>query len=161
MDTPPLPPPLQPPIPDPVYYPPPPKNGGPKWILLGCGGCLGLLVLGGIAIAIFFYAAAGALKKSDAYATSVRIAHDSPQVQAALGTPVEDGWLIQGSFKVVNDTGDIDMEVPLKGPKGEGKLTMKGKKVSGSSWDYSVLEFLAPDGSTIDLRAPSASEPAP
>lgn len=157
MDTPPLPPP--PPASAPVYYPPPPAGGGKKWIFLGCGGCVGLLVLGGIAIAIFFYLAAGALKKSDAYATSVKVAHDSPQVQAALGTPVEDSWMIQGSFNIKNDTGDIDMVVPLKGPKGEGKLTVKGTKASGSPWDYSVLEFLAPDGSTTDLRTPTAIAP--
>lgn len=135
-----------PPIPDTS------KGGTKKWVLLGCGGCLGLVIVGGIAMAAIFYFAMGALKKSDVFGDALKRAQSSAEVQQALGTPVDTGWLLQGSLNYHNDDGNADLTIPLKGPKGEGTLKVKADKKDGTPWDYSVMEAQLPDGSKVDLR---------
>lgn len=147
-------PPTPPPIPSEPYLPVPQKSSSKKWVLFGCGGCLGLvglLVIGGAAIAYFAF---GTLKKSDLYQTALKRAENAPEVQAALGTPLDTGWMLQGSMKVENNNGTADLTIPLKGPKGEGSLRVKGSQTAGGPWVYSELQAILPDGKVVDLREP-------
>src|SRR5688572_11539403 len=93
----------------PAVSPPPaplPKSGGRKWIVLGCGGCLTLIVLGLLAFAGIFFFVIGVIKKTDVYADAVKVAQQSAEVQTALGSPVEAGWLLQGSVNYNNGAGN-------------------------------------------------------
>lgn len=132
-------------------YPPPQSGGGKKWILFGCGGCLALIVLGAIAVAGLVFFVFGAIKKSDVYAEALKRAQSSPQVQAALGTPIEDGMWVAGSVNMSNDTGHAEITSPLSGPKAQGALVLKADKATGSPWSYSVLEVQIPGAEKIDL----------
>lgn len=146
-------PPAIPPIPVPPSIPPVPAKGGAgKWVLLGCGGCLGLLLLGGAAVAGIFFFVFGALKKSEVYAESVKRAQQSTEVQQALGIPVETGWMLQGSLNTVNGDGTADFTIPLQGPHGEATLRVKASKAAGGAWQYSEMQATLPDASTVDLR---------
>ena len=133
---------------------PPAKGGGKNWVLLGCGGCLGLIVLGGVVMAGIFYFAMGALKKSDVFAEALKRAQHSPEVQEAIGTPVDTGWMLQGTMNYHNGAGTADLTIPLKGPKGEATLAVKGEKSATGAWEYSLLEAQLPDGTKVDLRTP-------
>jgi hypothetical protein len=137
---------------------PPPKSNAKKWIFFGCGGCLVLVVIGIVAFGGLAWFGIGKLKEHGAYVEGVGRATSSTQVQEALGTPVEPGMMTNFSVNTVNGADTADFTVPLKGPKGEGVLTVKASKAAGqTAWEYPVLEVDV-KGTKIDLRSPP---PAP
>ena len=73
-----------------------------KWALPV--GCLLPLVLcgGGILVFVFvvYGAVTGAIRSSDAYQEGMSRARSNPEVVAALGEPIESGWLISGNINV-------------------------------------------------------------
>ncbi len=139
---------------------PAPKSGGTvKWVLIAAGGCLSLLVVGGLCIAGIVTLVMGAIKNTVVYAEAFKRMQNSPQVQEALGTPIEAGWLFQGSVNYKNGAGTADMNVPVSGPKGEATLVAKAAKQSSEAWQYSVLEVRVSGGSSIDLRDSAQSPP--
>lgn len=137
----------------PVSAPPPGKQGKNKWVLFGCGGCLGLLVLLGLAGAGIFWFAMGALKKTDVFAETLKRAQASPEVQQALGTPIDTGWMLQGSMNVNNGNGEADLTIPLKGSKAEGSVRVKATQTATSPWQYTAMEAILPNGTVVDLRS--------
>lgn len=136
----------------------PQKSSSAKWWLLGCGGCLGLTLLGLLAFGGMFWGifstVSGVIKNTEVYASSLSKAQASPAVQEALGTPIEEGFMFQGSINVDGNSGNADFSVPLKGPKGEAKLVVTARRASANPWQYSVQEVRLPDGRVIDLRTP-------
>ncbi len=140
--------------------PAPKKSSSGKWVLIGCGGCLGLIVLAVVASVAIYFAAMNVIKKTDVYETALKRAQSSSEVQSALGTPIETGWTFAGSVNYNNGAGSADFTAPLTGPKGGGTLIVKADKSSGTAWQYSTLEVQFPSGSKVDLRgAPSAQDP--
>jgi len=129
------------------------EGGGGKWVLIGCGGCLTLVVLGVLLFAGFVWSVMGAIKRADVYQVAFERAQQSPQVQEALGTPVTTGWMFEGSIKYANGAGTAHFNVPLSGPKGEGSLVAEADKKSGEPWQYSVLEVRIEGREAIDLNA--------
>ena len=151
---------LTPPPPLPANYPPqPPPIGGPiqqgasnkKWIFWGCGGCLGLLVIGGIAAFFIFKGIIGLLEQSPPYQDGLAKAQSSAEVKAALGEPIETDGMVSGNINYNNDTGNADLIVPIKGPKGTGTLHIKSAKASGQNWSSSTLSVTPQGGQPIDL----------
>jgi hypothetical protein len=143
-----------PPPPPASGYPAPKSGGGKKWVLFGCGGCLALIVLGAIAVGGLVFFVFGAIKKSDVYADALKRAQSSPQVQTALGTPIEDGMWVSGSVNTTNDSGHAELTSPLSGPKAQGALVLKADKAAGGPWTYSVLEVQVTGGEKINLLEP-------
>lgn len=134
---------------------PPPtaaKTSPTTWVLLGCGGCLTLVVIGALCFAGFFWLVMGVVKDSDVYTEANRKMQASPEVQEVLGAPVEPGWMFQGSVAIKNGAGTADFSVPVSGPKGSGTLVAKATKKAGGLWQYSVLEVQVDEGGTIDLK---------
>ncbi len=148
-----LPPPPLPPFPPSVPAPAPaPKSNGGKWVLLGCGGCLGLIVLGVLFSIGAYFAAMKLIQKTDVYEEALKRAQNSAEVQKELGTPIETGWSFSGSVNYRNGAGDASFTVPMTGPKGEGLLSVQADKKSGAGWHYDTLEVAFPDGKKVDLR---------
>ena len=54
------------------------------------------------------------MKSSDVYREALARAQQHPQVQAALGTPVEDGWWMAGQINIQNDTGNANITIPSR-----------------------------------------------
>ncbi len=107
-------------------------------------GCLAMLVLfavfiGGIVMLVF-----GAMKSSDAYKSAVARAKASPEVVAALGTPIEEGLFVSGKVNVEGSSGEADLTIPISGPNGKAKVYAVATKRAGR-WTYSTLE-VAIDG---------------
>ena len=130
---------------------PKPAGSGSKWIFWGCGGCLTLIVLlGAFAVGMMFFVF-GTIKNTDVVANAIKQSQSSPQVQAALGTPIETGWWISGSVNISNGAGRADISGPISGPKGDGTLILKATKSAGGSWEYSQMEVQVTNGATINL----------
>ena len=150
---PPPPSPFPPSVPAPVSAP---KSSGGKWVLIGCGGCLGLIVLVAVfSIGIFFFAMQ-VVQKTDVYKEAFKRVQNSAEVQAELGTPITTGWTFSGSVNYDNGAGSASFTVPVTGSRGEGTLNVKADKSSGAAaWHYSTLEVELPDGHKVDLRGVS------
>lgn len=70
----------------------------------------------------------------------------APCVKEQLGEPVRLGWMITGNMSESNESGEADLEVPIKGPKGKGHISLIAKKES-SRWSYQSLSFYLDDES--------------
>ena len=113
-------------------------------------------MLCGGAVAIFVFAIFGtvstAVRNSDAYQVGMAQARANPQVVAALGEPIESGWMIQGSINVNGQSGDVDVQIPISGPKGSGTLYVVGRRSAGR-WQYSTMAVEVPgNAGRIDVR---------
>lgn len=101
----------------------------------------------------------GMIKTSDAYRQPLQQAQRNPAVIAALGAPVESGWLVMGNINVSGPSGNASLQIPLSGPKGSGDLFVEGKKSAGV-WTFQTLS-VQPDagGARIDLLSGQAPPP--
>src|SRR4051812_428590 len=118
--------------------PPPsaPRSNVAKWLFIGCGGGLVLmvaLVCGILALAF------GALRNAEVVRMAVTRASANPEVRAALGTPLKTGWMVSGSINVSGPSGNADMSVPVSGPKGSGTIYLVARKSAGQ-WTFQQLE---------------------
>lgn len=131
----------------------PPKKT--NWWLIGCGGCLGLIVIGVIAAGAIFFAAMKAVKSSDAYALALKNTQESAEVQEKLGTPITAATFASGAVSVNNNTGTAALFFSVTGPKGGGKVIYEGTK-QGGEWK-TVKHQVIIDGSSvaIDLVQPA------
>ena len=95
------------------------------------------------------------MKSSDAYQMALRTARAHPAVTAALGTPVEPGFLFSGNINVSGPSGHADIAIALKGPNGEGTVYCVATKSTGE-WTMRQLVFEdAKSGQRTDLLAPA------
>lgn len=154
MDSLPHPPPPPPPFPDsPPAQAPAQKSSAGKWVLLGCGGCLGLILVSVVISFGVYFLAMGVIQKSDVYAEALKRTENSVEVQKELGTPIAPGWSFSGSANYNNGVGDANFTLPVRGPKAEGTLRVKAHKSSrAAAWEYSKLEVELSDGKKVDLR---------
>lgn len=113
--------------------------------ILVCASCTALL------LTTVFTTVFGAIKSSDVYTQAVAEAQANPEVVAALGEPVEPGFLVSGSVEVSGPVGQADLSIPLSGPQASGTLYVTAVKEAGE-WQFTRLE-VAVEGSAerIDL----------
>jgi len=140
----------------------PKKKGG----CFGCSwggvipaGCLGALLLCGGGVGGFFYFVINVIKQTPIYAESVQKAKDNAEVQAVLGTPISEGWMIQGKVNVVNNSGNADFTIPLTGPKGSGNIHVVATMTNGK-WSYNSLTVVT-ETKEINLLTNKAGEKDP
>jgi len=103
------------------------------------------------AVLLFMSALFGMIKSSDAYQQALQQAQRNPAVVAALGEPVEEGWLVMGNISVNGPSGEASLQIPISGPKGEGDVYVEATKSAGQ-WNYKTL-LVRVDGAkeSIDL----------
>lgn len=103
----------------------------------------------------------GAMKSSGPYLHAMREAQADPAVNAALGTPVRAGWLVQGNFSSNGPDGEANLAIPLEGTKADGTLYVVAKKQAGE-WHYETLAVNVEGGERIVLEGGEAdTAPAP
>ena len=90
--------------------------------IIACGGCcVGFLGIG-----------FSMLKSSEPYQMALAMVQRNPEVQQALGTPINDvTWFPMGEFNVQNDRGTADLIFQVEGPKGRAKVSFSARKVAG------------------------------
>lgn len=96
-------------------------------VVLFCGGILAL-----------FAGVLGMMKQTDVYQIAFAEIRRNPEVIAALGTPIDAGWMASGNVRIDNDTGDARLDFSVSGPKGEGKAYVDAHKSAGH-WDFRLL----------------------
>lgn len=145
---PPPPPPGPPPVP--AATPPPQKSGCLKWAFIGCGVLLVLIAAFCAVLVIFVF---GAIKRSDVYKGALRRVQDDPRVVAALGSPVEAGWIVSGNVRVDTNGGNAEINFPVSGPKQKAKVHAVAT-VENGQWKYETLTVQPESGPLIDLNSP-------
>jgi Cytochrome oxidase complex assembly protein 1 len=120
-----------------------------KWVIpVGC--ILPLLVCCGGVTAVFMFAL-GAIKSSDVYKEAVAKAKANPDVKAAIGEPITEGFMPTGNFDTSPSTGHADLNIVLSGPKDSGTLFAVAHIADGK-WVFSKLDFIvASTGAKIDV----------
>ncbi|HEX7260968.1 MAG TPA: cytochrome c oxidase assembly factor Coa1 family protein [Luteolibacter sp.] len=113
--------------PPPIPRPAPPGWWSRHWkwavpVFAGLSFCLFMALM-----ILFISVVVGSIKSSEPYKAPLAKAVANPQVQAALGTPVIDGFFMSGRINTAGPTGNASLEIPISGPKGKGKLFVEAK----------------------------------
>ena len=128
----------------------PKSSGCAKAALIGCAV---VLVLGAIACAAIFAIVLGAIKSTDVYRQARdRSIHD-PRVIAALGSPIEPGWLVTGNVHTENNTGAASIRFSISGPRGKAEVKADATLENGS-WNYERIVVHPTSGGDIDVLHP-------
>ena len=102
-----------------------------------------MVVLFAALILLIFSTVFGMIKSAEPYKDSLAKAVADPQVQSALGSPVTDGFFVNGSISTSGGSGSASLDIPISGPKGQGNIHVEAKKAAGV-WTYSSLEVAIP-----------------
>jgi hypothetical protein len=127
-------------------FPPPPANDKPKrklwpWFL---GGCLTLIVLGGLAVAAMFYFGAKAVS-----AGGREIVAQVPAVQEHFGA-VTDAGMDFGAMMEAGQTGKSVVIFNITGEKGEGRLVIETDQATQA---FKSATLTLPSGETVEVDA--------
>lgn len=85
----------------------------------------------------------------------------SPQVRAALGTPVQMRGMLSGqTCSQMAGHKRVDMQAQIRGPKGDGVLTAIGSR-EDAQWQWNTLTIqVDASGQRIDLLGPQDLDPS-
>jgi hypothetical protein len=97
----------------------------------------GLVVIGGFAVGVMWLAMT-MIKSSEVYQEAIGRAVADPYVQTALGTPIEEGFLVTGNVKVSDSSGQASLSIPISGPNGKARIYAEASKSRGR-WMFSRL----------------------
>ena len=98
-----------------------------------------------------------AIRSSEPYQVGVARAKANAELVAALGSPIEEGSLPSGSISTSGGSGEANLTIPLKGPKGKATVSVEAKKFAGK-WEYTRI-VASVNGRAIDLLAEQPAEP--
>lgn len=133
---------------------PAPARRWPRFLLLGCGG---VLLLATLFVGAIFALVFTMMKSSEPYQETVRRSQADKRVVSRLGTPIESGWFTSGNINTSASSGNADLSIPLRGPKGGATAYVVAKKEAGK-WKYSTMRVTFEDGTSVDLLALQAVE---
>lgn len=124
------------------------SSGCLKWGLIGCGV---IIVLGAIFVCAIMLIVFGAIKSSHVYKESLRRTRSDSRVIAALGTPIEAGWVVTGTVKSENESGVADINYSVHGPNGRARVHAEASKEAGREWEFSDITVTPRNGPPIDV----------
>ncbi|MCK5400630.1 MAG: hypothetical protein KAJ28_03265 [Flavobacteriaceae bacterium] len=115
---------------------------GRNWLwVVPVGGCLTIILLLVFGAGAIFFGVTSVLKNSTPYEYAIEQASTNIIVIEFLGEPIETYGIMQGKISLNDDSGKVDIKIPIKGPKGEGSVTVKGEKIE-NEWIYEELYVL-------------------
>lgn len=119
-----------------------------KWLIPT--GCLSLLILLCLFIAGIFFGVTSMMKESDVYKEVMTEVQHNKIIIEKLGSPIEEEGMASGNISLSNDTGNCDLQIPIKGSKGEGTIFVVAQK--RGNWKYSVKSvYIVATKEKIDL----------
>ena len=114
-------------------------------------GCLMLLFLVGMFVALLMTVITTSFRSSDVYKEAMARAAANEQVRAQIGDPIKADWLIAGELKVSSNTGSANLSIPISGSRGRGAIRAVASK-SGGVRRFSCLQVVVEGHrSAIDL----------
>ncbi len=158
------------PPPAPATNPPPPvsvvsapksSNRTKKAWLFGCSGALVIVtiltlvgLLSAFGVAVFGFAF-NVLRDSEAAQAALRESQASTVLIEEIGEPMKMGWFLEGGVNVdvANNSGDADILVPIKGPKGTASVHAIGIREGGVWIIQEMTATVEGTGNTVDLLA--------
>ena len=146
-------------LPPPVSVASAPKssNSTKKAWLFGCCGALVLTLVGLLSVfgvAVFGFAF-NVLRDSEAAQAALRESQASTTLIEEIGEPMKMGWFLEGGVNVdaANNSGDADILVPIKGPKGTASVHAIGIREGGVWTMQEMTATVEGTGNTVDLLA--------
>jgi hypothetical protein len=128
-----------------------------KWVVPV--GILLLFLLAASFVGAVFVLVETSFQHSDFYIQALAKAQANPQVAEKIGRPLKSGWLASGNLNESSASGDVDLSIPLSGPKGKGTLRLVAKKSAGV-WKLETLQVeVAGEAERIDLLQPEENGP--
>ena len=118
-----------------------------------------ILFLVGCALAVFFFAI-GLLKRTDAYKTALARAQENPAVIEAIGSPISQTGIVSGNSNVNAATGEADLSIPLRGPKGKATLYVEAKKSADIWYFQTMVAKIEKTEERIDLNLAGTIRPS-
>lgn len=113
-----------------------------NWLwVVPVGGCLTIILLFVLGVGAIFFGVTNVLKNSTPYEHAVELASNNIKVIEFLGEPIETTGIMSGNISIHNDSGEVDINIPIKGPNGEASVIVIGKKIDGE-WVYEELYVL-------------------
>ena len=115
---------------------------GRNWVwAVPLGGCLTLILLLVFGVGAALFGVSKLFSSSEPYKYAVEQASTSPRVIELLGEPIETAGIMQGKISTSNNSGEVNITIPLKGSHGKGSVTIRGIKTN-NSWVYDELYVL-------------------
>jgi hypothetical protein len=93
-------------------------------------------------------------KNSDVYAMSLDLVHKSPEVQQALGVPIEVGWMALGTIEITNQSGSAEISYSVSGPSLGGTVYVEGTRRLGQWTIEALIVEIDETGRRLDLTPP-------
>ena len=116
-------------------------------------GCLvPVLCIAGFVLVIFYFVM-GVVKESDAYKKALARAQENPAVIEAIGSPISQTGIVSGNSHVNGATGEANLSIPLRGPKGKATLYVEAKKSTDIWYFQTMVVKIEKTGERIDLNA--------
>lgn len=120
------------------------------WVL-PVGGCLGLILLLVIGAGTAIFGISKMITNSEPYEYALEQASTNEAVITLLGESIESDGMMNGNISLSNDDGHAEFEIPIKGSKGKGRVSVKGEKTDGV-WSYeSLFVTIKSTGEEINL----------
>ncbi|MFP2995524.1 cytochrome c oxidase assembly factor Coa1 family protein [Spongiivirga sp. MCCC 1A20706] len=112
---------------------------GRNWIwAVPLGGCLTIILLFVFGIGALIFGVSEALTGSEPYELAMEEVSKNELVIDALGEPIDTDGMMNGSLNFSNGVGKADFNIPIKGPKGAGRVYVLGTK-EDDEWSYEKL----------------------
>lgn len=120
-------------------------------------------VISGLATTLILYvgclwaAVENQFQNSEIFQATLNQAQISPCVANALGVPLAAGWTTTGGMEESADNGSANLNIPVRGPKADGKLEMIAEKREGK-WTITSLVFVH-GANRVQVAPPDPSAP--
>lgn len=92
------------------------------------------------------------LVNSDVFQIALRAAAENPALQEQIGHPIKHDFFVMGQVELTGSGWHAELEIPLTGTKGSGKLIGYGRKDGDSGmWFFDKLFVVLENGRDINL----------
>lgn len=132
--------------------PPPPKKSNAKMFLFIGLGCLGLIVIGVVAVVLLAGGIIYGIANSPAATAAKAFVEQSAAAKQELGEPLSTTF-VMGNVDTNTSSGTAMIIVSVTGPKGTGAAQVDLKSSGGESWEVTSAKLEGgPSKKTITLK---------
>jgi len=86
-------------------------------------------------------------RKMVVYQEAIKDVRASSNARETLGTSLTPGWFVESEYESTNEDGHAELDIPLSGTTGKGRLYAKGIKAHGQ-WAMKELYLVQSDSNT-------------
>jgi len=123
-----------------------------NWLwVVPVGGCFTIILLFVFGIGTIFFGVTNVLKNSTPYEFAVELASNNSKVIEYLGESIETDGIMSGNISINNSSGEVDIEIPLKGTKAKGSVIVIGEKINGEWFYYELYVLIKETNEKINL----------